>query len=334
MKRTLRSLLIVALLATPSFSSFAAEARRVIVCTVTTGFRHSSIPFAEKTLKKLGDDSKAFTVVDIAQQPTANVPHKPNKPKDLAPNADDKAKAKYADEMKRYDADMAKWTPEMDEKAKAAQTEYDAQMKASMAKLSPEHLKAERIDAVIFANTTGDLPLPDRDGFIKWIEDGHAFIGMHSASDTFHHFEGYLDMLGGEFAGHNAQVPADMVAGDAKHPANAGIGEKWQLAQEEMYHIKHQDRAKVRSLWFMQHDPNKVEEKVFFPVSWCRMAGKGRVFYTSLGHREDLWDDTDAVKDRKNSPETSRQYQAHILGGIKWALGLVPGSVEPNPSVN
>ena len=61
------------------------------------------------------------------------------------------------------------------------------------------------------------------------------------------------------------------------------------------------------------------------------MAGKGRVFYTSLGHREDLWDDTAAVKDRKNSPEISKQFQAHILGGIKWALGLVPGSTEPNP---
>ena len=61
------------------------------------------------------------------------------------------------------------------------------------------------------------------------------------------------------------------------------------------------------------------------------MAEKGRIFYTSLGHREDLWDETDAVKDRKNSPEISKQFQAHILGGIKWSLGLVTGSAEPNP---
>jgi type 1 glutamine amidotransferase len=63
------------------------------------------------------------------------------------------------------------------------------------------------------------------------------------------------------------------------------------------------------------------------------MAGKGRVFYTSLGHREDLWDETDAVKDRKNSPEMSKQFQAHILGGIKWALGLEKGEATPNPEV-
>jgi hypothetical protein len=39
------------------------------------------------------------------------------------------------------------------------------------------------------------------------------------------------------------------------------------------------------------------------------------------------------MKDRKNSVELSKQYQAHILGGIKWALGLVEGSSQANPAV-
>jgi type 1 glutamine amidotransferase len=63
------------------------------------------------------------------------------------------------------------------------------------------------------------------------------------------------------------------------------------------------------------------------------MAGKGRVFYTSLGHREDLWSDDPDLKGRVNSVELAKQYQAHILGGIKWALGLAEGSAEPNPEV-
>ena len=54
------------------------------------------------------------------------------------------------------------------------------------------------------------------------------------------------------------------------------------------------------------------------------------MFYTGLGHREDLWSDDPALKDRKHPVETSRQYHAHLLGGIKWALGLVDGSTEPN----
>jgi type 1 glutamine amidotransferase len=48
-----------------------------------------------------------------------------------------------------------------------------------------------------------------------------------------------------------------------------------------------------------------------FPVTWCKTYGNGKVFYTSLGHREDVWE--------------NENYQKHILGAIKWALGLEPG---------
>jgi type 1 glutamine amidotransferase len=331
--KSIRLLLALALAATPLIRSHAAEPKRVLVVTTTTGFRHSSIPYAEKTLQKLGEESGVYTVVDFARQPDIQVPRKPNKPRDLPSDANDKMKASYENAMKKYDAELAKWTPEMEAQAKDAQAKLDAGIKESLEKVSPENLAKNKIDMVIFANTTGDLPLPDKDGFIKWIEDGHAFAAMHSGSDTFHHFPGYIEMLGGEFETHHAQVPADLVAADTAHPANAGIGSKWDLKQEEMYHIKSQDRAKVHILWYMQHDPNETATQVFFPVSWCRMAGKGRVFYTSLGHREDLWSDDPNLPGRVNSPEISKQYQAHILGGIKWALGLVDGNATPNPDV-
>ena len=333
MKQALHSLFVLALAAASAItpSATAAEAKRVLVCTVTTGFRHSSIAWAEKSLQKLADDSKAFTIVGFVQQPEIQVPQAPRKPKDLAADADEGAKKRYANDLKKYDAEMAKWTPEVQADAKAKQEALTTGIKKNLERLSPGNLVAEKIDGVIFANTTGELPLPDRDGFIKWIEDGHAFMGMHSASDTFHPFRGYIDMLGGEFETHKAQVPAELIAGDSAHPANAGIGAGWNLAQEEMYHIKSQERSKVRALWYMRHDPNETTKEIFFPVSWCKKAGTGKVFYTSLGHREDLWSESAEIKDRKNTVEVSKQYQAHILGGIKWALGLVEGSSEPNP---
>jgi uncharacterized protein len=335
--KLLSSLLVLASLAA---GVVAAEPKRVIVCTVTTGFRHSSIPFAEKTLQKLADESKAYTVVDWVQQPTAQVPKKPSaprKPGDLKADADDKAKAKHAadlkkfeDETKRYEEAIAKWTPADDEKMKSAQAEYDAQMKAQMAKLSPDNLAKQKIDGVIFANTTGDLPLPDKEGFIKWIEAGHGFMAMHSGSDTFHGFKGYIDMLQGEFDGHGAQVPADLIVADTQHPATQGLSSPWNLKQEEMYLIKNHDRSKLRSLLFMNHHPNEPQKAGYFPVAWNRKAGQGRVFYTSLGHREDLWSDDPSLKDRKNPVETSKQFQQHVLGGIKWALGLAEGSADVN----
>lgn len=343
MKRILALFLGLAAISAGSPLLHADGPKRVVVVTVTTGFRHSSIGTAEKTLQKLADDSKAFTIVSYVQQPTVNILRKPNppgKPGEPKADADEKARTRYAEELKRYETEkaryeeaMAKWTPADDEKVKASQAEWNSQMKAAMEQLSPASLSAGKIDGVIFANTTGDLPLPDREGFLKWIEDGHAFMGMHSASDTFHGFRGYIEMLQGEFDHHGPQVGVDLQAGDKAHPANAAIGAQWDLKLEEMYHIKSQDRSKVRSLWYLTHDPNDAAKAGFYPVSWCRMAGKGRVFYTSLGHREDLWSDDPAMKGRENSVETSRQFQAHILGGIKWALGLAEGDATPNPEV-
>jgi type 1 glutamine amidotransferase len=317
--------------------SFAAEKKRVVVCTVTTGFRHGpAIAEAEKTLPKLAKESGAFEIVEFVRQPDApKIPQRPRKPRDLAANANDKDKERMAEEMKKFEAENAKWTSEMVAQEKAAKDGFEAAVKKSLAALSPARLRAEKIDLVIFADTTGDLPLPDKEGFIKWIEDGHAFVGMHSASDTFHGFPGYGQMLQGEFKSHGKQVPADLVAGDTSHPANAGIGSKWDIKLEEMYEMKDgsHDRSKVHVIWFLKHPPQQPDKAEYAAVSWCRMAGTGRVFYTSLGHREDLWNDDPALPNRVNSPETAKQYQAHILGGIKWALGLASGDATPNPEV-
>jgi uncharacterized protein len=330
----MNKILVITLACAAVLTADAAEKKRVVVCTVTTGFRHGSIPYAEKTLEKLATESGVYEIVGFARQPEVTVPKKPNKPNPPQGNADEKAKAKYEGELKRYNEAMAAWGPEKDAELKAAQAKFDEQLKANMAQLAPAELKAKKVDAVIFANTTGDnFPLPDKDGFIQWVADGGVFIGMHSATDTFKSWEPYYGMLQGTFNGHGAQVPADLIAADKAHPANAGIGEKWDLKMEEMYLIKNHDRAKARELWYLKHHPNKVEEAGFFPVSWCREHGKGRVFYTSLGHREDLWSDDPAMKGRQNPVETAKQYQKHILGGIKWALGLEKGDATPNPDV-
>jgi len=62
---------------------------------------------------------------------------------------------------------------------------------------------------VIFASTTGDLPLPDKQGFIDWVAAGHGFVGIHAATDTFHGFPPFIAMIGGEFRTHGPQVTVD-----------------------------------------------------------------------------------------------------------------------------
>jgi uncharacterized protein len=86
----------------------------------------------------------------------------------------------------------------------------------------------------------------------------------------------------------------------------------------------------VRSLLSLDKAPVVKDPKPgFYPVSWCHHYGKGRVFHSSLGHREDIIDADPNHKDHKNSVETSKAYQAHVLGGMLWALALAPGDATP-----
>lgn len=183
-------------------------------------------------------------------------------------------------------------------------------------KLSLSHLQG--IDAVIFANTTGDLAIPDREGFIQWIRAGHGFVGMHSASDTFHGFPGFIELLGGEFKTHGAQVQVDAYNQDPAHPATRNLGPIYTVF-DEIYEFKSFDRSKVHGLLTLDKHP-QTQVPGDHAVSWCKDVGTGKVFYTSLGHREDVW--------------SSATYQKHILGGIEWALGLAPGDGKPLDTAN
>jgi hypothetical protein len=60
----------------------------------------------------------------------------------------------------------------------------------------------------------------------------------------------------------------------------------------------------------------KCYDRPPFPATWARMHGKGRVFFTSLGHREDVW--------------TNPIFQHILLGGLSWALGDVNADITPN----
>jgi type 1 glutamine amidotransferase len=286
--KILATLLVAALAVT----SLHAEPKRLLVVTTTTGFRHSSIPTLEKILAQLGKDSGEFTV-DLVQQP----PGKPDKLKKGA-TAEEKAANK------------------------AAEGKWEITLKRELEKLSPANLK--NYDGVVFASTTGDLPLPDKQGFLDWIKAGHAFVGIHAASDTFHGFPEFIAMLGGEFAHHGPQVSVDCLNQDSKNPATAQLGQTWTLQQEEIYQFKNYDATKVHDLLIMDKHPEHKEQAGHFPVSWCKPFGTGKVFYTSLGHREDIIDADPNLKGRINSIEISQAYQTHILGGIEWALGLKP----------
>ena len=273
-------------------ASAQAAPKNVLVVTTTTStsFRHSSIPTAEKVLGQLAKESGVFTV-DYARV-------EPGDP-----------------QFKTADGKL--------DKAK-----FDAAVKQVLAeKMSPAALA--NYDAVVFANTTGDLPLPDPQAFLDWIKSGKGFVGMHSASDTFHHFQPFIEMLGGEFKTHDKdQVQVEAINQDQDCPACRHLGATWKVF-DEIYLFKNFERTNVHGLLGLDKHPNN-KTPGDYPISWCKEYGKGRVFYTSLGHREDVWDaNTPPGFERKNPKEVALAYQQHILNGIKWAIGLEQWDAKP-----
>jgi len=187
--------------------------------------------------------------------------------------------------------------------------------------LTPEYLTANKFDGVIFNNTTGDLGIPDVKAFLEWLKGGKGFIGMHAAADTYHGNADYLDMIGDEFLTHGQQCTIEPLVQDPKHPATASWVRGTKIL-EEVYIFKHNDRSKVHVLLYLDRNPDDGRPVANQPgdclLSWCKMYGKGRVFYTAFGHRADVWEN-----------EIVRQ---HMLGGIRWALGLAKGDAKPGPA--
>jgi type 1 glutamine amidotransferase len=173
--------------------------------------------------------------------------------------------------------------------------------------LTPEYLKD--YDGVVFNNTTGDLGIPDLPAFLDWIAGGKAFIGAHAASDTYHNQPAFLEMVGGEFITHGQQCEVDIVVENAEHPAVAHLSSPYRIF-EEIYELKATREGKTVLLSLDKHPPDghaEAGEPSDFLLAWTKEHGRGRVFYTGLGHREDIWE--------------SAPFQQHLSGGMQWALG-------------
>ena len=171
--------------------------------------------------------------------------------------------------------------------------------------LTPDGLRSYH--GVVFANTTGSLPIPDLGAFLAWIAGGKGFVGIHSASDTYHDQPAFISMLGGEFVTHGAIVEAEVRVDEAAHPSVMQWAPTFRIS-DEFYRFQSLDPNR-RTLLSLAGDPGDgapAPPGVPQPLAWYKNHASGRVFYTALGHRSELWQDS--------------RYRRHLLEGIRWAV--------------
>jgi type 1 glutamine amidotransferase len=154
----------------------------------------------------------------------------------------------------------------------------------------------------------------------------------------------YIKMLGGEFIIHGSQQSVHQICVDKNFPGMSAVPDDFGPL-EEWYSLK--DFAPNLHVLLVQ-DTSKMDksggnkrayDRPNYPSTWAHYYGKGllcmgfphgaylllhkvetrrrgRVFYTSMGHREDIW--------------TNPVFQQVIVGGMNWALGKVDADVTPN----
>jgi type 1 glutamine amidotransferase len=202
----------------------------------------------------------------------------------------------------------------------------------------------DRFDAYFFY-TTGDLTTPGTDkqppmtkegkaAFLKSIQNGKGFIGTHSAADTFHspgnedkkslqrfksdgtNIDAYVAMIGGEFIKHGAEQNGHLICADPKFPGLATFPQDFAVI-EEWYSLKNfATNLHVLLIQDTTGMKGNMYQRPAYPAAWARLYGKGRVFYTNLGHREDVW--------------TNPVFQQALIGGLNWAVGNAEADVAPN----
>ena len=197
-------------------------------------------------------------------------------------------------------------------------------------KLENNAKNLDYFQAVIFY-TTGELDMDDQQkkdllAFVH--DDGKGFVAVHSAIDTFYKWPEYGNMTGGYFKEHPWNTfDAPILVEDPKFPGMQAFPPAFTF-RDEIYQVKDFSRDKVHVIARMDaakldlNNPRVTPEHRAdkdFPVVWAREFGKGRVYYSTLGHREESWDDA--------------RIQKMYLEAIKWALGLTTADVTPGPKL-
>ena len=201
--------------------------------------------------------------------------------------------------------------------------------------------------AAVFFFTTGDLTTEGTDkqppmtvagkkALLDAVHGGMGYVGSHAASDTFHtepdtkdlanryiahgeQSDPYLRMVGGEFILHGRDPrlqTTDVIINDPKFPGLEGVSSPVSF-NDEWYSLK-DFMPDIHVILTLETKGMKGEpyQRPPYPMTWARMHGKGRVFYTAIGDRPENWE---------------IPFFVNLLGGgIRWSIDDATAKLDHN----
>jgi hypothetical protein len=170
-------------------------------------------------------------------------------------------------------------------------------------------------DAIFFFGVREiDLAPQQKADLLSFVrDDGKGFVSTHAGSTAFFSWPEFGEMVGGRFDEHPwGIVDATVIVEDRASPIVAHLPPSF-VVQDEHYQLKDFSRDKLHVL--ARLDSTRLDLRAplvhrkdgDFPVAWTKSYGRGRVFYSTLGHTRELWD----------TPWMQKMY----FEALQWTLG-------------
>jgi type 1 glutamine amidotransferase len=181
----------------------------------------------------------------------------------------------------------------------------------SVALIPPGHIEQAQVLALF---TIGETPWSEgqKHTILRQVRSGlMGFMPIHAAADACSEWPEYGRLVGARFDGHPWTQEFGIEVVERCHPATRHLGSEWRLTDEVyLFRELRPDaqvllRAVVSDLEMTAKGARIPDSGI--PLAWCFSEGRGRVFYTSLGHFAALYE--------------SPIFLGHLFGGLQWILG-------------
>lgn len=268
------------------------QARKILVFSKTNGFRHGSIPVGVTALRMMGEKTGAYTITHSEDDGW----FEPEKLKEF----DAVIMLNTTGDLFRPSGSDMKTVDDVLRKALGADYQKTKAAVEKGIKEREERLKGSLAD---------------------FVKNGKGLGGTHSATDTYHNWGEYNMMMGGTFAGHpwHQKVPVKNLT--PKHPLNDMFSSEGFEINDEIYQFRENTALPKDRKFLLQLDTDKMDvskgarKDKLYPVSWVSTYGKGRTFYCSLGHRDEIYYNPVVLK--------------HYLAGFQYILGDLEADATP-----
>ncbi len=297
--------LCTALVALTAATASAADTKKLLLVTDSGGFIHDSVGLAEQILKDIGPKHGIeVTCYRFTRDPDkkTTIRRKENG-KDVM--VETTVLAEYAERFRKTTGVTVE--------------------PGSIGRVNAKTL--EKFDGVLFFTTGNPLTNDEVKDLVAWVKAGGAIAGTHCGSDTLYPAKdrpmntAYGELIGAYFDGHPWHQKIKIVNEDPAHAAGKGFKTGDDIT-DEIYQFRPEPYSRNKLHIILSVDNASIDVSKGkradkdYAIAWCQEVEKGRSFYTSLGHRKEVWKDP--------------RFQEHLIGGLKWAMKEATGDATPS----